>query len=233
MIPRERHNEPAVIDAKTAELGNWRHLEAVGLVDDKGQKVISTRWVITEKEVDGVTKIKARLVIRGFEEEEEVQADAPTAAKTTLRIALAMTANNNWPIETIDIKAAFLQGRPIERDVYITPPSEAEISGKIWRLRKTAYGLIDAARNWFLSVKETLTELGCKQSHLDKAVFRWYHKNMLEGIILLHVDDFFVSGNERFIEAVVQIVCIKFQVGKKKQGNFKYVGLNISKTSEV
>ena len=37
-------------------------------------------------------KPKARLVIRGFEKNEDIQADAPTASKTALRIILALAA---------------------------------------------------------------------------------------------------------------------------------------------
>ena len=213
------------------EINNWQRMEAVDLVDDKNQKVISTRWVVTEKEyLDGKTKPKARLVVRGFEEEEEVQADAPTAFKTTLRILSAIAANNDWTIKTIDIKAAFLQGRPIERDIFLMPPSEVETKGKIWRLRKSAYGLIDAARNWYLSVKDTLLKLNCMQSHLDKAVFRWYHEGNLEGIIFLHVDDFFVTGIDRFYQNVLEVVRKKFLVGSSQEDKFKYVGLDFRKT---
>ena len=231
-IPQERHRDPDVVQAKQNEIENWVKMEAIDIVDDKNQKVISTRWVVTEKEFpDGTTKPKARLVIRGFEEEEEVQADAPTTAKTTLRTVLAIVANKNWSIKSIDIKAAFLQGRPIERDIYVVPPVEAKLTGKLWRLRKTAYGLIDAARNWYLSVKETLVKLNCKQSHLDKAVFRWYCGKSLEGIIVLHVDDFLVSGTERFYNNVLRIICEKFKVGSQNEGKFKYVGLNITKAT--
>ena len=63
------------------------------LLMTKNQRVISTRWVITEKTYpDGSIKPKARLVVRGFEEEEEVQVDAPTAAKMTLRTVLSIAA---------------------------------------------------------------------------------------------------------------------------------------------
>ena len=70
------------------------------------------------------------------------------------------------------------------------PPNEANLEGKLWRLRKSAYGLADAARNWYISVRDKLIKLECKQSHLDKAVFRWYYNNALEGILVLHVDIF-------------------------------------------
>ena len=56
-IPKERYNDPDVVEAKKAELENWTDLEAVDWVEDKDQKLISkaqkqisTRWGITEKE---------------------------------------------------------------------------------------------------------------------------------------------------------------------------------------
>ena len=38
-------------------------------VADKGQDMITTRWVITEKQIDGNVQIKERLVTRRFEED--------------------------------------------------------------------------------------------------------------------------------------------------------------------
>ena len=38
---------------------------------------MSTRWVITEKEMNGTSKLKAKLVVRGSEEETEVKSDSP------------------------------------------------------------------------------------------------------------------------------------------------------------
>ena len=123
-------------------------------------------------------------------------------------------------------QTAKCQGRAIEREIYLIPPEEANLNGKLWRLRKSAYGLADAARNWYISVRDTLIKLNCKQSNLDKAVFRWYHNDTLEGILVLHVDDFMVTGTERF-QTVMKALNEKFQVGSRQEGKFKYVGLNI------
>ena len=112
------------------------------------------------------------------------------------------------------------------------PPVEASTGTKIWRLRKAAYGLVDAARNWYLSVREVLLKLGCQQSNLDKAVFRWYEKEELLGVILLHVDDFVFTGNDLFHSKVTEKVVSEFKVGMRKSGAFKYVGLNIRKGSD-
>ena len=80
-----------------------------------------------------------------------------------------------------------------------------------------------------LSVKEDLLKLSCKQSHLDKAVFRWYYQEKLEGVVSLHVDFFFLTGSKLFNEHVVKELIKKFKIGKKKSGDFPYVGLKIKK----
>ena len=59
--------------------------------------------MITEKICEGQKGAKARLVARGFEDEDQVPSDSPTAAKSTLQTVLAITANEGWIIETIDI----------------------------------------------------------------------------------------------------------------------------------
>ena len=222
-----------MIEAKHAELENWNATEAVDVVEDKGKKLIFTRWVITEKEfAPGQFKPKASLVVRGFEESNEEQVDAPTASKAALRIVLAIAADKQWSLEHVDIKSAFLQGRKLDRNVYLKPPEEAATGNKIWRLRKAAYGLVDAARNWYLSVKEVLTHLGCVQSNLDKAVFRWYEKDELLGAVVLHVDDFMFAGTKLYHNKVTEEVVMKFKVGLRKANVFKYVGLNIRKEDD-
>ena len=69
-----------------------------------------------------------------------------------------------------------MQGKSIERDVLVMPPFEAKEDDVIWKLEKVVYGLDDASRNWYFSVKEELLKVGCEQSKLDKSLFRWYFK---------------------------------------------------------
>ena len=37
-IPKERHDEPEVVETKQDEIDNWRRLEAVDVADDKKSK---------------------------------------------------------------------------------------------------------------------------------------------------------------------------------------------------
>ena len=72
---------------------------------------------------------------------------------------------------------------------------------------------------------------GCKQSQLDKAVFRWLKDENLQGVFLLHVDDFFLTGSSHFFKSVGHTIIEKYTVGTLKSSNFRYVGLNIERTS--
>ena len=128
---------------------------------------------------------------------------------------------------TTDIKAAFLQGRNIEHDVYMKPPIEVKKDGKIWKLKKVVYGLNDAARNWFHSVRRRLLELGCLQSKYDHALFYWYNNDQLMGIFFMHVDDFLHAGCLDFNKNIISKVQSYFKVRMTAEMSFSYVGLNI------
>ena len=74
----------------------------------------------------------------------EIQTDSQTAAKGTIRIFFAISRMKGWKCMTTDIKAAFLQGRNIEHDVYMKPPIEERKEGKIWKIKKAScYDLND------------------------------------------------------------------------------------------
>ena len=102
---------------KLEELENWTRNRVYEEVPFNHQEYISTKWVITEKAVDGKKKLKARLVARGFEEQAEIQTDSPTCSKEYQRLVLTIMASRGWHCNSNDIKAAFLQGKPIDRDV--------------------------------------------------------------------------------------------------------------------
>ena len=232
-IPLDRHDEPYVKDAKQKELQNWSDFDVYTEVQDDGQPTLTTRWVICEKNApEGKTNVKARLVVRGFEEESSIPSDSPTAAKSTLRSVIAIAASKGWSCESIDIKAAFLQGKGIDRDIYLVPPIEAQEDGILWKLNKAAYGLGDASRNWYFSVRDELIKLGCKQSELDKALFWWHNSEGLEGVFVMHVDDFLFAGTSSFRKKVIDPIVQKYKVGKWQANDFLYVGLEISKVDD-
>ena len=45
--------------------------------------------------------------------------------RENLKLVLALITLQSWKIHSMDIKSAFLQGKPIEREVFLKPPKEA------------------------------------------------------------------------------------------------------------
>ena len=217
-------DDPLVTEAKKTELERFKKFGVFKEEKDQGQYCISSRWVITHKG----TKCKARLVARGFEDFNYNISDAPTANKTSKFIFFILAASFGWKVETLDVVAAFLQASPIERDVWIKPPMDIRKTGVIWRLQKPMYGLEDSSRQWYFTLKGALEDLGCILSKLDKCVFCFYGAgNVLQGILLSHVDDIIYCGNTRFQDVVIKGLKKTFSVSKLNSGAFIYLGWQI------
>lgn len=220
-------NSECVLYAKEKEIDNWRNNDVFDEVDDVGQTTMSVRWVVTEKMKEGKSVVKARLVARGFEEEtEKLRKDSPTCSKEAVRLALSVASTNKWSYHSLDVKAAYLQGHKIERIIHLRPPPEFD-NGKLWKLKKTVYGLCDAARHWYLRVKEELISLGVRFSNLAPALFSWFNNGRLEGIICVYVDDFLWAGTPEFEQCVIMKLCDKFIIGSAESRSFRYLGLNV------
>ena len=70
-----------------------------------------------------------------------------------------------------------------------------------------------------------------KISEIDPAVFYWHDGEKLNGVIAVHVDDFFWSGSPMFEKTVIAKLHETFKVGKEESVNFKYLGLEMQQHS--
>ena len=192
-------------------------------------KVVNARWIITEKEKEGGKICKARLVARGFLEKNEnnMECEAPTCTNEGLKIVISTIKRNKWKVRSLDIKTAYLQGKVIEREVYLQPPIEAK-TDKIWKLRKAVYGLKDAARSWYDSLMAILKTTGGRKSTVDPTIMMWKEKDKLIGVMCVHVDDLCYGGNEEFNEKVINKIREKIKVGTEENSVFKYIGIDIT-----
>ena len=221
-----------VREAKTAEVKKWQEEKVYEEVQDEGQNRVSTTWVMTEKIKDGQTVIKARLVARGYEEDKEaIRSDSPTCMKDSIRMLLAIAAGKGWQIHALDVKAAFLQGNSIERELFLYPPAEFRKKGTLWRLKKVVYGLCDASRSWYLKVVEILTSLGMIVTRADKAVFT-YLDNNLQGMVIVHVDDMLYIGSDSFLERVMNMFKSRLKISREDSVAFKYLGVSIKQNAD-
>merc|ERR1712179_204324 len=131
-----------------------------------------------------------------------------------------------WKCHTIDIKSAYLQGNNIQRKIFLKPPKEYD-DGRLWKLKKTVYGLCDAARAWYLRVKDELKLLSIEICSVGKSLFFWRRNGKIEGIICIYVDDFLYAGTQLFCNMVIEKLKEKFLIGSAEAINFTYVGLRV------
>ena len=219
-----------VKQAKLKELTQWKVESVYDEIEYKGQECISLRWVVTPKVIDGVPSVKARLVAGGFEEVQNFRTDSPTCSREGIRIALTLIASNSWELQSLDVKTAFLQGNQIEREVYVIPPKEANTE-YIWKLKKTVYGLADASRSWYLTLRSELLNLGAKTVQLDQGIFVWFEDKKLKGIMACFVDDVIWAGNEWFKHIISKLRRV-FKIGTENSREFSYVGLNLKQIED-
>ena len=222
-----------VLEAKQQELQNWILNKVYSVVPDNGQDTLGTRWVLTEKPGAEGNVLKARLVAKGYQDKEDcVRRDSPTCSKESLKIILAIIASNGWECNSMDVKTAFLQSNNFNRLVYLSPPPEAEVPiGHIWKLNKCVYGLNDASRHWYLTVRSILVKLGVSVSKYDQAIFTWHYQGKLQGVICSHVDNFCWAGTESFQRLVIAKVREAFNIKSEESRKFKYLGLDIDQNS--
>ena len=81
----------------------------------ENRKIIGVKWVFrTKLNVDGsVNKHKARLVVKGFAQVFGIdysETFAPVARLDTIKMLLALVAQNRWKVFQLDVKSAFLNG---------------------------------------------------------------------------------------------------------------------------
>ena len=95
----------------------------------------------------------------------------------------------NIKLASVDIRAAFLQSRTLDRDVFMLPPPNIRKPGIIWRLKKPLYGLDDTSQKFWLQVKEVLKEIGLKVMEGDEAFYYLHRDGELIGAVITHVDN--------------------------------------------
>ncbi|GJY39168.1 retrovirus-related pol polyprotein from transposon TNT 1-94 [Tanacetum coccineum] len=102
----------------------------------------------------GVLKDKARLVARGYRQEEGIDFEesfAPVARLEAIRIFITFAAYMNMVVYQMDVKTAFLNDI-LHEDVYVSQPDgfvDPKNPNHVYKLKKALYGLKQALRSWY------------------------------------------------------------------------------------
>ena len=221
-IPRHLHNDPECVQAKQSELRNWEDFGVFEEIKDDGQKCVNTNWVLVKKS----SGVKARLCVRGDQEpgKDDIRTDSPTINKINIKLFYVIASHFGWVIKSADIKAAFLQGTALDRNVFVRPPKERRVQGVIWKMLKRVYGFVDASTGFYLELNKVLLELGCRVSSFDQALYTYFGKDdNLKGLLLLRG-----PGDAEFDEQILTPLKERFLFGQEEEEEFNYVGMHVS-----
>ena len=95
-------------------------------------------------------------------------------------MVIALAANEDLELESVDISMAFLNGE-IDKEVYMCIPDGFEVEGeprdgkdpKCWvvRLLKGLYSIKQGLRLWVLKLHSVLSSIGFQQINCDYSVY--------------------------------------------------------------
>jgi hypothetical protein len=205
----------------------------------EGKSVVTSKWIYKIKHAaDGsVEKYKARFVAKGFSQVEGFDYDeifSPVARYTSICTIISLAASMGWKLHQMDVKTTFLNAE-IEEKVYIEQPEGFVIHDEkshVCRLKKALCGLKQAPHAWYEKMNGFLMSLGFNKSVVDPNLY--YHIVGNECLILvLYVDDLFLTSSERFIVECKQALTYEFEM--KDLGIMHYFfGLEVwQRTDEI
>merc|ERR1711884_189382 len=163
-----------------------------------GAKVITTKWVDTNKGSEAEPNYRSRLVGRELNLSDRPDLFAATPPLESLRYIVSRCAsaqNRRRPhrILSIDVSRAYFYAESI-RPVFIQIPEEDRLPGDeglVGRLNLSLYGTRDAAQNWSVEYTRTLRAAGFEPGKASPCNF--VHKTR-DLCLAVHADDFTATG---------------------------------------
>jgi hypothetical protein len=216
-------NHQEWLQAMLNELDNLTSKGTYELVNlPQGAKLVGSKWTYRAKtnENGDVVKYKARLVAQGFSQIQGLHYDetfGPVACIDSIRMVLALAAARCLPLRHVDVEGAYLWAN-VDKDIYMKQPKgfvDQAHPNKVWRLKKSIYGLVQSAHLWNEELTGVLKSAGLTPLSADECVF------IKDGsFVVVYVDDILIAGPNEFIELVLN----------KLQSNFKIVDMGTPKS---
>nr|GFD39005.1 retrovirus-related Pol polyprotein from transposon TNT 1-94 [Tanacetum cinerariifolium] len=119
---------------------------------------------------------KARLVARGYRQEEGIDFEESFASVSRLeaiRIFLVYAAHKNMVVYQMDVKTAFLNGN-LGEEVYVSQPDgfvDQDNSNYVYKLKKALYRLKQAPRVWYDMLSSFLISHDFSKGSVDPTLF--------------------------------------------------------------
>nr|GEY37295.1 retrovirus-related Pol polyprotein from transposon TNT 1-94 [Tanacetum cinerariifolium] len=162
-VPPSRNDWDLLFQSMFDELLNPHQIEAM-------------QEELNEFERRGILKNKARLVARGYRQEEGIsfkESFALVSRLEAIRIFLAYFAHNNMVVYQMDVKTAFLNGN-LREEVYVSQPDgfvDQDNPNHVYKLKKALYGLKQAPRAWYDMLSSFLISQDFSKGSVDLTFF--------------------------------------------------------------
>ncbi|GJZ12584.1 retrovirus-related pol polyprotein from transposon TNT 1-94 [Tanacetum coccineum] len=220
----ESHNPPPMVDYKTSRI--LAPIPEVELVPPPDKAlVITLKWIYKVKldELGGILKNKARLVARGYRQEEGIDFEesfALVARLEAIRIFLVFAAHMNMVAYQMDVKTTFLNGY-LREEVYVSQP-DGFVDPALYRLKQ-------APRAWYDMLSSFLISNDFSKGSVDPTLFiRREGKELL--LVQIYVDDIiFAASTPELCDLFAKIMCSKFKMSMMGKISF-FLGLQISQS---
>ena len=235
--------------------------ESQKVLREKGDRVLSSRFAYRDKALAKRRKDpsipwkhKARLVIGGHMDPDIGQGlntMAPTVSRQSIMLLLQILASRlsqGWSAHAGDITAAFLNGGPLQRELYLKQPRNGLGDlhpAQLLRIKKGIFGLVDSPHGWWERFKDEVTGLcpededgnkfTVEQCPLDPCVF--FVKKILDrdgegdrvlsepvGYLAVHVDDVLLIGEGKMCSLLKELLSKVFPIDDWESGAFEYIG---------
>ncbi|KAJ9542932.1 hypothetical protein OSB04_029438 [Centaurea solstitialis] len=172
-------------------------------------------------ENDLIIRNKARLVTKGYRQQEGIDYDemfALVARIEAIRVFLAYAAHKNMTVYQMDVKYAFLNG-VLQEEVYVEQPEgfvDPRYPTHVYVLDKALYGLKQAPRAWYETLTVYLIGAGYKKGTIDPTLFL---RRLGSDLIIVHiyVDDIIFASTKPEL-------CKEFENTMKSQFKMSMMG---------
>nr|GEU52727.1 hypothetical protein [Tanacetum cinerariifolium] len=177
-------------------------------VEPKTYKEVLTQscWIeamqeeLNEFERLGVWELnKARLVVRGYHQEEGIEFEesfALVARLEAIRIFLGYAAHKNMVVYQMDVNTAFLNGN-LREEVYVSQPNgfvDQDNPNHVYKLKKALYGLKQAPHAWYDMLSSFLISQDFSKGSVDPTIFIRRNGNDLL-LVQIYVDDIIFAAS--------------------------------------
>ena len=163
--------------------------------------VIGSKWVYKIKidEHGNISKFKARVVAKGYDQEEGVDYMAtfsPVLMYKSKRLVISLSVLCHAHIRQYDVKTAFLNAT-VKETIYVKVPEGMNAGpNQVLRLNKALYGIKQAPREWHIEIDTFIKSLGYQSCIKDTCLYYKQSRTRQVIIIGIFVDDILSMFND-------------------------------------